>query len=472
MPLLWMALFVGLLPAMGYLALSAVCGHARRSAIDVAGLSLALGAGLVGTLLLAASLAGATPSRMLVAGLWAGTIAAALVLGRVDRLVRASWRTGPFHWRDVAMAIPLALAAYLTAAVVVHALAFPIFEWDAFAIWGLKAKVLFHESLRSDPGYFQDRSLSFSHLDYPPLTSLLTGGVYGALGRVDDRLGKVLLPVLYIALGLTTFTALRWKLDRTRAAFLAALMMALPPCVRWAGSGNADVALTLFYGVSVYFTARWAASGEAADLAIVVLTSAFAALTKNDGLGLALLNGLAVVLSLPRRHWRARAGLVLLALAGAGVLLAPWTIWNWTVPRTHEDYGARLSIASVFQNLPRLPIVIRAFAAETTAVATWGALWLLLILAAALGWRAFRERHVIVVWSLLAAQLAMYAAIYLVTPWNVEELLAVSLDRVLLHATPAAVLLIGYHWAQMAAPRTSQPAGPRRVSSLTHRAAP
>jgi 4-amino-4-deoxy-L-arabinose transferase-like glycosyltransferase len=471
MQFLWLGLFVGLVPAVGYLAVSVLYGCARRPAIEVAGLSLALGAGLVGTLLIAASLAGATPSRMLVAGLWAGTLAAAVVLRRFDRLVRLSWDVGPFHWPDVAMVIPLAVAAYLIAAVVTHALTFPLFEWDAFAIWGLKAKVLFHASLRSDPGYFQDRSLSFSHLDYPPLIPLLTSGVYGVLGRVDDRLGKVLLPVLYVALGLTTFTALRWKLDRTRAAFLAALMLALPPCVRWAGSGNADVALTLFYGVSVYFTARWAAGGEAADLVIVALTSAFVALTKNDGIGLALLNGMAVVLTLPRRSWRARAGLVLLALAGAAVLLGPWMIWNWHVPRTHEDYGARLSIATVVQNLPRLPLVLRTFGAQATVLETWGALWLLLILAAALGWRAFRERHVIVVWSLLAAHVAMYVAVYLVTPWNVEDLMAVSLDRVLLHATPAAVLLIGYHWAELAAPRASQPAGPRRASSPTARAA-
>jgi len=46
-------------------------------------------------------------------------------------------------------------------------------EWDAFAIWGFKAKVLTHEALRPTPAYFHDLTLSYSHLDYPLMVPFL-----------------------------------------------------------------------------------------------------------------------------------------------------------------------------------------------------------------------------------------------------------------------------------------------------------
>ena len=49
------------------------------------------------------------------------------------------------------------------AIVSIHAVAQPVYELDAFAIWALKAKVLAHESLWSRPEYFSDPAFSFSH---------------------------------------------------------------------------------------------------------------------------------------------------------------------------------------------------------------------------------------------------------------------------------------------------------------------
>ena len=59
-------------------------------------------------------------------------------------------------------------------------------------------------------------------------------------------------------------------------------------------------------------------------------------------------------------------------------------------------------------------------------------------------------------WLLLLGHVAMYVLIYLITPWDVRELLSMSLDRLLLHAVPAVVLLIGYHWAEAGGPRVMQ----------------
>ena len=59
----------------------------------------------------------------------------------------------------------------------------------------------------------------------------------------------------------------------------------------------------------------------------------------------------------------------------------------------------------------------------------------------------FRHRHVQALWAFLAAQMGIYAVVYLVTPWNVSKLMNETTDRVFIPPTLLAILLIGYHWA-------------------------
>src|SRR5206468_8487369 len=108
------------------------------------------------------------------------------------------------------------------------------------------------------------------------------------------------------------------------------------------------------------------------------------------------------------------------------------------------------------ENLRRLKPIAARFYEEGMNAENWAGIWILLPLMALLGWRAFADRAVVALWLLLIGHLAAYMLIYVVTPWNVEELLSVSLDPLLLHAVPVAVLLIGYHWAEAGGPRAQE----------------
>jgi len=445
-----LACYVAVMLSIGYATLSAIYGGAKRGLVEVVGLSLALGAGNMGLLLFFASLAGFVPSRPLFACLGAGAGIVIFILWRFGRLVRPSLafqRIGRGEWWCV---IPALLLGCSFVAVALHALAIPLYEWDAFCIWGLKAKVLINESLRSNPSYFHDRSLEWSHLTYPLLLPFLTSGIYGVLGCVDDRLGKLVPVLIYIAMSLVIYSALRWKLSRPRALCLLALQMAMPSTIWWAGSGNADLALALFHGAAVFFLARWLEEDDGRDLLLSALFAAFAAFTKNEGQALALADGAVLLLFslLPFNRLRlARTGLFAAVVAA---LALPWFLWSRGLPHTDENYSARISLAAIVSNLPKAGIVAREFAAQAVTVRQWGFVWVLLALSGVFCRRAWRRACVRALWALLAAQLAIYAAVYLVTSWDVEELLRVTLDRVPLHATPLAILLIGYHWASTA----------------------
>ena len=450
----WILLYLAMVLLAGYVATSAILGPGRRNAAELLGLMLALGLGMVSTVLLWASLVGVRSSRGLI---WAilGMSAAGLAwLGRRRRLVIPS-RPGRWRATDALALLPAALMGFLLLVIFVHALAYPLFDWDGFAIWGLKAKVLFYESLWQRPEAFFQPTLSFSHQDYPPLVPFMMASVYAAIGRVNDYAGKLPLPLLYAAMGLLMYGGLRKDLGRLASAMLAGILLALPPIIRSAGTGCADVPLAAFYAGSVLYLSRWARDQGRESLILATLFSIFAALTKNEGMALALINAMVaggVWLWRVGRAWRWRLGRLapegwLAAVACIVLGLLPWLVFRQSLPRTHEDYGSKFTMSRIADNVSRLQIILPELRDQITTWREWGPLWLVLMLAAIAGWRAFLSPRGVVLWVLFAAHVALYVLVYLVTPWSVRELLDRTLDRLLLHVTPVAVLLIGAHWA-------------------------
>jgi hypothetical protein len=103
----------------------------------------------------------------------------------------------------------------------------------------------------------------------------------------------------------------------------------------------------------------------------------------------------------------------------------------------------------IHDNVGRIPVVLRAVGAEMIAPNDWGPLWIILPIFALLGWRGFRRPFICVLWLALLAQLLLYMLAYVVARADLAWLLQTSLDRLLIHITPIAILLIGFHWQIM-----------------------
>jgi len=444
-------LYLLLLVLVGYAMISAIQPSTRMNLFQLTGLGAALGAGTTGLLLFWASLIGFAPSRILLAVIGVLALVTLLVMEKKHRLPRP--RLWPDDWEkgDRWIVVPLFVTVAGLAIIAGSALSVPPVDWDSFAIWGFKAKVLTHEALRPTPVYFHDLTLSYSHLDYPLMVPFLTAGAYAAMGTVDDQTGKLVSVFLDILLVPLVYVGLRWKLRRLPAACLAAIPALLPAMFRYAGAGCADLPLTMFYAGSILYVARWIDRQQREDLILAVLFSVFAAFTKNEGLILALTNG-AVLLGFglwcgPRRAWLG----ALVFFAGLLAMDAAWLMWSRDLPRTHEDYGSKLLSAVVVTHLPRLKQILPAMIAQATELRTWSLLWIMIGATALLGWRAFARPYVLALWVLLGLHLLSYALAYSVTPWNLTELMSITLDRLLLHAVPAVIFLAGWHWAEMEA---------------------
>jgi hypothetical protein len=436
---MWCALYLLCLVVAGY---PLVAGLApERSRLESAGLSACMGAGLIAICLIFASMLGVQPGRAEILALTGVCAAAGIYLWRRDRntVVLEVTERVPRLWKVICAAA----IGYGLCAVVIDAVHYPVIEWDAFAIWQLKARVLTLLPLHPRPAYFSDLNLSYSHLRYPLMVPMMSAGAHAMTGRLDD-LSKTVALLLYPGMGIAVFAAVR-RVNGTTAALTATALLACgQPMLRYGGSGTAEMALTAFYACSLLCLLRWRETGSLGYVALCALFSAWMTWTKNEGLAMAAIN--AVVLAGirapgPRRRALTAAAIFTLIVA---VIYLPWVAFSWGLPRTDEDYAGYLNVHEIISNLARVPTILEAIGLEMVNWRNWGFFWLLAAILAMVQPRRFASPAVAMIGVLLGLHLLAYLPpLMVVKSWNLNDLLLVTSDRLLMHAAPAAAILIG-----------------------------
>ena len=461
------ALYLLLEPLAGYAAVSAVLGPAERHWAEVAGLSIAVGDGLTAAALTAASLAGLPPSPAVLTAWAAVTVVALVGLGWRRRLTRATIPSRACGRLGVAGAVGLVGAVTLVAAVAnvwCAASGRGLGDIDEYAIWMFRAKVLAAAPLRPVPAALLDPTLSYSHQDYPPLLPLLAAGAYATIGRVDESAGKGVLPPMYLALIAIVYGAARREVGRGAALAVAAVALAGPVVTKEAGLGVAELPVTLYLGATAALLVRWVEQHARGDLLLAGTCAAAGALSKNEGLAMlpafGVLAAACAVLG-GRQRRRQRLVDVVVATGIALALVGPWLVYRRGLPHTHEDYGARLGDpALLVRGIARLPHVIGSVVGTASHLSLAGDAWALLVVVAALGYRAWGRPATRVLWAALGVQLGLYVLAFLVTPWNLEQLLATVTYRLLAQPSAVVGLLLAHHIRAALAPRSEKPRGP------------
>jgi len=267
----------------------------------------------------------------------------------------------------------------------------PLDTYDAWAMWGMKAKALYLLG-GVDPGLFASKGAQQLHLDYPLLVPSLDAVASRAMGSFDPRL--VHLQFLLVAVA-------------AFAAFAALLRERAPAWLRWpflvafaaapALSGQlltayADVPLALFLAAGLLAAARWIDEPDPRLLALATLFFAAAVLTKNEGLIFVGAGYLGLLLATHR--WRPLVASVL----AVELLLAPWQIWL-RVHRIHSDTLLGLHVFEIHH--PGIgPLALEALLREAFARDVW-TLLLPLFLAG------------VVVASAAGARIAIFSSVWL-----------------------------------------------------------
>ncbi len=450
MPLLCTAAYLGLLLLAGYVLLSLLLGRAQRRLVEIVALSGMLGGAALPFLLFWLSLAGVPPSRAALALIFLAALAALYPLWRWRGLVTPTRSAPRLAKADWLLAPSFILAGWSLYTVTALAYKYPLVEWDAVSTWGFKAKVLSLAAMPNLGDYFHDYSLNFSHLDYPLLVPFLTAGEYAALGEVNDIAGKSGVLFLFWCYALFIYAAVRPMLPRCAAGAVAALAVSAPVVLRWAAPGTADMPLAIFYAGSAYYLTRWIVGGAAGDAWLADIFSAACFFTKNEGIALAIIN-LVVAAALgwksrPRpRYFRELGGPALVGL----LVLMPWIIFRHSLPHIDENYPGHLTPANITANLGRVPLLLGRFYNWMFLDPDSNYFWQLALGALVIGLCTRASAAAYVLLLLLLAQLAAYLLAYVITPLPLDDLVFVTLKRLLLHALPVAVFIFAFSFSKI-----------------------
>lgn len=338
-------------------------------------------------------------------------------------------------WDWVFLGLLTALFLYAS----LRAVLYPMWAWDAIATWGCKAKV-----------FYQSRGLDLTcieaHNYYPNLLPLLLSYLYFCLGRVNDHLAQGLFP-LWGALLLVLLQALlrRCGLSRTQSlgviTFFALNGTVFPVHLYIA---YADLPLAYFALAAVGLLYLWFTDrSPRGSLALAACFFAGLAWCKYEGPPLAGTVLLAAVLTLA---WlrppdlKARFLSLSIPLLGLAVGYLPWRIF---AALEHLQIGAD-HIQSLYpqQFLQGTAYLLMALVNPFYFGILWPALILALVFCGRSLWRTPR----LFLALFLGGNLLAIVVAYGVAPTAAAEFpgyVRATLDRLLLHITPVAALLVG-----------------------------
>ncbi len=353
--------------------------------------------------------------------------------------------------------------------------------YDERSIYGVKAKVLYHDrSIASRD--LAEADFVQCHSRYPLLVPLAEQNIYALLGNTEDRWSKIVFPSLYLGMVLTFAGVLSRRIHPNHAWLFAAMLASTPALVpnEYAFlSGQADAPVACYHAIALLYLWDWfgaAGFGRRMDsqsarrLVLAAVAAAMAMFTKDEGIAFFLVDAVALGIlavvgagrvqrpegqqglkglfhrtELLRRICNAVPALLIFGLVPV-VLLVPWMRHRSRLPMTSEmNYFERLTLAALVDDAGDLVYAVGHFLDHMFAQAIGGGLqwWVMLFLFACFPKRAFQPRQLLVLLDVVGTLAAIIIA-GLIAPFPIE----VHLDgaRHLILIVPSALLFAAGQW--------------------------
>lgn len=432
----------------------------RPTAAELAGLGLILGVGGTAGILFVWSLCGGQLDRGIsFAVTIAGFLGGGLVIAREWRRNRQGLNAVEdlFDNLEVAQRRSFSRACQIAIGCLFIGLLFqtlmtPQHLWDERASFAIKGIVAWedhtiHSRDLADPNFVQ------YHPRYPLLIPLAELHVYSLLGTVDDRLSKLIFPLLYLGMTLTMIGVLQRQFSEGTAHLFGLLVATIPSLAPWEYGfpcGQADAPTACYHGSSVlYLWIAWRQissddpTGWFRSALLAGLCGALAAFTKDEGISYLLVDGFATLLVIAiSRHRKLAIGVIATVFGVAGLLLVPWFLHRRGLPLTTEaNYFGRISLNAILDSRANLewqiPHLIRRMIWEWR---TWGLQWWLMIFGAiAVPRRLLTAPQLLLLLDVVGSLLSLMLAGILAAT-EVSEHVGGSSHRYLMQIAPVAIL--------------------------------
>lgn len=290
----------------------------------------------------------------------------------------------------------------------------PLWEWDFWAIWGLKART-FLEAGGIDWHFLESPWNIFAHTDYPLLVPLNDDFVALLNGGWSDRWLGLMGVACAVALALVA----RALAAQETTPFFASLLTLLVAALGFSRDvGLAEGALIAFGGAGVLFIRAALFDDDDGCWRHGALMLGFAANCKNEGLALLV----AVTIGVVATSW-SRASTTVRKLAPAYALAAPWLILR-AAHRLPTDLAEGSAVSRLLARLPHAHQILAYLAEQLSRPWFWVAVLVGVLIVPAVARR--RERFLFLV---TAIQLVFYIAVYFMTPNGVRWHVLTSWSR-------------------------------------------
>jgi hypothetical protein len=304
-------------------------------------------------------------------------------------------------------------------------------NWDAWAIWNLRAKFLASESGSVARAWSPELG-STTHPEYPLLVSGFVARCWNYAGHSDPAAPALISYLFFLSLILTIaggISALRGPTLGLLAGMTAA---ASPTILHEVPVQYADIPLACFMAAAVLFAL--------VDLpALAGVFAGFAAWTKDEGV-LFLVVSLVSIIVLRRNR-----GTIVAAIAGAGPTIVLVLVFKGILASGNSSLVGS-SLPGALQRLSdfgRYGTILAGFVKELTSGMTEGfyhPILPMLILAAVLRFDPESRTHARFAAIVAATMLAGYFGVYVITSNDVAWQLQTSLTRLLVQLWPLGVI--------------------------------
>lgn len=337
-------------------------------------------------------------------------IALAVICGALAlrRLMRRQPAPAPERALAGDVALGIAIVLLLSAAAIL-----PLSDYDGRAFWLIKAKAIAHEG-SIDGSFFHGETAGNPRNGYPLLVPLDAAAIFSVAGDLDDRHTRWLFALFAVAFAL--------EIRRRLGSWFGAAFLWLPQILLDSANGGAlsaycDIALGAFVACAFFELLSWQTTQDGEPLRFG-LWVACAALTKNEGLPLAMLLLVAGAFVFRKR--------IVVALALPLFAIAHLLIWRARIGRSDEQNFAS-TLLDVPSHLERFGGAMARLFGNFANVQDWGLV--MLMIAAAF---FFARRGRMLAATIIVPMFVLYAGAVAVSGWDVDTMSTLA-PRVLTH---------------------------------------
>ncbi len=159
----------------------------------------------------------------------------------------------------------------------------PMGNFDAYAIWNLKAKMIFLNPIYW-PQALNHSAIIFFHPDYPLMLPALVSDLWLKIGVITSRAPMVVAALFTLCLPLLLYAVVQYLRDDSQAFLAGSLMLAAPYLFQFGSGQTADVPLAVYGLAAVILFVLALMENHWQFFALSGLMAGFAGWTKNEGL--------------------------------------------------------------------------------------------------------------------------------------------------------------------------------------------